>query len=209
MRNEGKLTDSWNRGKLTEKDKQKSLPETSRTGQSKTTRQFIKDVLLALKSKRGFKEFAFFVANNPDVQKKLQESQDKNSFKERLMQFGKEKGYEVTEKNVKDIPDSWSATSVEKLLSNLVNLGKGGLQQFLNDIKNKPILEKDLDKNRDLNNFVTFLKNTLNQSGGTKKYPGITDPDIEEAVKWIPPDEPKRKKTDEPAEKRIVGTIWS
>jgi hypothetical protein len=176
--------------------------------ESKKTLQFLDVLLHDLQSKKGFKEFAFFVANNPEVQKKLQQSQDKNTFKERLVQVGKEYSYEFTGKNVTEIPDSWSACSVEELVSKLVNWGKGGLQQFLTDIKNELRLKKDLDKIRDRNNFVTFLKNTFNQPERQKKYQWLTERDIEEAANLIPSEE-KESEPENPAKvPKIVGRIW-
>jgi hypothetical protein len=176
--------------------------------ESKETLQFLDELLHDLQSKKGFKEFAFFVANNPEVQKKLQQSQDKNTFKERLVQVGKEYSYEFTGKNVTEIPDSWSACSVEELVSKLVNWGKGGLQQFLTDIKNELRLKKDLDKIRDRNNFVTFLKNTFNQPERQKKYQWLTERDIEEAANLIPSEE-KESEPENPAKvPKIVGRIW-
>jgi hypothetical protein len=190
------------------KHKSKGLPRPNGAPQSKKTIQFLGELLHALQSQKGFKEFAFFVANHPEVQKKLQESQDKNIFKERLVQAGKEEGYEFTGKNVTEIPDSWSACSVEELVSKLVNWGKKGLQQFLTDIKNEPCLKKDLDKIRDRNNFVTFLKNTFNQPERQGKYQWLTEQDIDEAANLIPFEE-KKPEPENPAKvPKIVGRIW-
>jgi hypothetical protein len=198
----------WKNVTFTEEDKPKNSLISAGSPQSKKTLQFLDELLHALQSKKGFKEFAFFVANHPEVQKKLQESQDKNIFKERLVQVGKEEGYEFTGKNVTEIPDSWSACSVEELVSKLVNWGKKGLQQFLTDIKNEPCLKKDMDKIRDRNNFVTFLKDTFNHPERKKKYKMLAEQDIDEAAKLIPFEE-KKPEPENPAKvPKIVGRIW-
>ncbi len=215
MSNHQNLTVLWKRAKLTEKAQQKKILATSGAGQSKTTKQFITDLLLALQSKRGFKEFAVFVANNSAVQQKLKESPDKISVRERFVQFvqvGKEHGYEFKEKDVKEIfGEVCNSSSMEELVSKLVDWSNGGIQQFLTDIKNEPGFKKELDKIRERNNFVTFLKDTFNQPERNKKYQWLTERDIEEAANLIPSEEkkPEPGKSDERAKERIVGIIWS
>jgi hypothetical protein len=179
--------------------------------QSKTRIQFLDELLHALQPQKGLKEFAFFVANNSEVQQKLKESPNNSSIIKRLVQVGKEYNYEFTEKDVKEVFGVLcSPCSMEELSSKLVAWGKGGLQQFLTDIKNELCLKKELeDKSCDRNKFVTFLKDTLKQLNKQDKYQWLTEQDIEEAAKLIPFDE-KKSEPENPAKvPKIVGTIWS
>lgn len=193
---------------LARNENEEQLFSANYKSESKKTIQFINELLNAVQSKKGFKEFAFFVANNSEVQQKLQESPNKSRFKECLVQVCKEYGYEFTEEKVTEIPNSWDAISAEELLSKLVDWGKGSFQQFLTDIKNEPRLKKELDKSRDRNNFVTFLKNTFNQPERQEKYQWLTERDIEESANLIPSEE-KRPEPEKPAKvQKIVGRIW-
>jgi hypothetical protein len=177
--------------------------------ESKKTLQFLDQLLHALQSKKGFKEFAFFVANNSVAQQKLQESPDKSSVSERFVQVGKEQGYKFTEKDVKElVGELCSYSPMEELLSKLADWSKGGLQQFLTEIKNEPGMKKELDKSGDRNNFVIFLKNTFNQPERKKKYKMLTEQDIDEAANLIPFEE-KKPEPENPAKvPKIVGRIW-
>ncbi len=180
----------------------------SQEWQSKKMIEFLDELLESLQLKRGFKEFAFFVTNNSSVQQKLKKSLEKSSFMERLVQVGKESSYKFIEKDVKEVFGVLcSSSSMEELLSKLVDWGKGGLHQFLTDVRNEPDLKKELDKIGDRNNFVTFLKDTFNQPDRKKKYQWLTEQDIEEAANLIPPEE-KKPEPEKPAVPKIVGRIW-
>ena len=188
--------------------KHQVIQKANAPAQSKKIIQFIDELLDALQSKKGFKEFAFFVTKDSSVQDKLKKTLDKSSVIEHLVQFAKEQGYKFTDGDVQKAFGEWcKSSSMEALLSQLVDWAKGDILQFLTEIKNTPSLKKELDKTDTPTNFVTFLKKTFNEPERQNKYQAITEGDIEKYAKLISPDEPDPQKNDEPAKERIVGRI--
>jgi len=83
------------------------------------------------KEKVSLEQFATDLQDNPAWQKKLRTALNKESFVKQAVELGNQNCYQFTDKEVQAIPGSWQVQSVEKLLSLLLNLKKGSLENHI------------------------------------------------------------------------------
>jgi hypothetical protein len=83
------------------------------------------------KEKVSLEQFATDFQDNPAWQKKLRMAPNKESFVKQAVDLGNQNCYQFTDKEVQAIPGSWQAQSVEDLLSLLLNLKKGSLENYI------------------------------------------------------------------------------
>ena len=120
------------------------------TSEAKTRVQLTElvDKLLAkLRTQGSLQHFSWVVQNNPNLQAELTKVTDKNAFVEKLLELAKiQGGYKFTAQEVMTIPGTWSANSVEELISVFYNLTQGSLEHFLTEVEKDPVLQQKLNE---------------------------------------------------------------
>ena len=172
---------------------------------TQVTKNLLSQMLSNKQDKKDLKYFSFITKNDPKLAGRLEDAVDKDSFLGLLVQLGKEKKFDFTEDNVKDIPGSCEAYSVNDLIEAFFKLSQGSLEQFLTDIQSDQTLLNEL--NKDLKNTSDNLAIFLTKKGQVRGYT-FTDKEVRKALMEALEDD-EDTEGEGVLKKVMIGTIWS
>ncbi|NEQ15203.1 MAG: Nif11 family protein [Moorea sp. SIO3E2] len=93
-------------------------------------------------------------------------------------------GYNFAAQDVMTMPGSWSANSVEELISAFYKLAQGSLEHFLTDVKQDPALQQKLSEKLQTTTDKGNLAQVLVKLGKAEGY-SFTAEDVEEVAQGI------------------------
>ncbi|NEP51794.1 MAG: Nif11 family protein [Moorea sp. SIO3C2] len=166
--------------------KKKSKPPSTSEAEPTVQLTEIVDKLLAKLQKQGnLQHFSWVVQNDPNLQAELNKITDKGAFVEQLLALAKTQGgYNFAAQDVMTMPGSWSANSVEELISAFYTLAQGSLEHFLTDVKQDPALQQKLSEKLQTTTDKDNLAQVLVKLGKAEGY-SFTAEDVEEVAQGI------------------------